>query len=105
MGTGQDPTALNRRKARKASERRNELTMQERFQDVKDFWLKQGPTRRRQLLKVPIRRLLQGGAPTLPELSDWISANDRQRYSADAFILCVVSPKLPLIAYAVPPDA
>ncbi len=59
----QDPTALNRRKARKANERRNELTMQERFQDVKDFWLKQGPTRRRQLLKVPIRRLLQGVHP------------------------------------------
>ncbi len=59
----QDPTALNRRKARKASERRIELTMQERFQDVKDFWLKQAPARRRQLLKVPIRRLLQGVHP------------------------------------------
>lgn len=56
----QDPAALNRRKARKASERRNELTMQERFQDVKDFWLKQTLARQQQLLTVPIRCLLQG---------------------------------------------
>jgi hypothetical protein len=50
-----------RRKGRnKGGDRRNELTMQERYQDVKDFWLKQSPARQRELLKVPIRLLLQG---------------------------------------------
>ncbi len=34
-----------RRKGRnnKGGDRRNEMTMQERYQDVKDFWLKQAP--------------------------------------------------------------
>ena len=50
-----------RRKGRnKGGDRRNELTMQERYQDVKDFWLKQSPARQRELLKIPIRLLLQG---------------------------------------------
>lgn len=36
------------------------MTMQERYQDVKDFWLKQAPARQKELLRVPIRLLLQG---------------------------------------------
>ena len=36
------------------------MTMQERYQDVKDFWLKQSPARQKELLRVPIRLLLQG---------------------------------------------
>ena len=36
------------------------MTLQERYQDVKDFWMKQSSARQRELLKVPIRMLLQG---------------------------------------------
>ena len=36
------------------------MTMQERYLDVKDFWLKQTPVRQKELLRVPIRLLLQG---------------------------------------------
>ncbi len=54
-----------RRKGRsnKGGDRRSEMTMQERYQDVKDFWLKQAPARQRDLLRVPIRLLLQGVTP------------------------------------------
>ena len=55
-----------RRKGRnnKGGDRRNEMTMQERYQDVKDFWLKQSPARQKELLRVPIRLLLQGWTDT-----------------------------------------
>jgi hypothetical protein len=53
------------------NERRNELTMQERFHDVKDFWLKQSPSRRKELLQVPVKKLLQGVAAWLLLLS-WL---------------------------------
>lgn len=53
-----------RRKGRnKGSDRRNELTMQERYHDVKDFWLKQSEARKKELLRIPIRLLLQGQQP------------------------------------------
>lgn len=50
----------NKGRGGKGSDRRLELSLGERFQEVRDFWLKQPPARRRQLLRVPIRRLLQG---------------------------------------------
>ena len=57
----QDMMPLARRKSsRKSGDRRNELTMQERYLDVKDFWLKQSEARQKVLLHVPIRALLQG---------------------------------------------
>ena len=49
-----------RKSSRKSGDRRNELTMQERYHDVKDFWLKQSEVRQKELLHVPIRALLQG---------------------------------------------
>ena len=49
-----------RKSSRKSGDRRNELTMQERYLDVKDFWLKQSEARQKELLHVPIRALLQG---------------------------------------------
>ncbi|CAK0744637.1 hypothetical protein CVIRNUC_001563 [Coccomyxa viridis] len=56
-----DMMPLARRKSsRKSGDRRNELTMQERYLDVKDFWLKQSEARQKELLHVPIRALLQG---------------------------------------------
>lgn len=62
---------MTRRKPRKTNERRNELTMQERYQDVKDFWLKQSPNTRKELLQVPVKELLQGGChPDVSQLCD-----------------------------------
>jgi hypothetical protein len=64
MHAAQDPVAAARRNNKgrggKGADRRPELSLGERFQEVRDFWLKQPPARRRQLLRVPIRRLLQG---------------------------------------------
>ena len=59
-----------RKSSRKSGDRRNELTMQERYLDVKDFWLKQSEARQRELLHVPIRALLQGlcRSSTVPKL-------------------------------------
>ena len=58
----QDMLLPARRKGRnnKGGDRRNEMTMQERYQDVRDFWLKQSATRQKELLRVPIRLLMQG---------------------------------------------
>jgi hypothetical protein len=68
VARAQDPLAAARRKGGRGggkgggadAGRRPELSLGERFQDVRDFWAKQPPARRRQLLRVPIRRLLQG---------------------------------------------
>ena len=54
-----------RRKARgKGGERRGEMTLQERYNDVRDFWARLPRTHRRALLRVPIRRLLEGARPS-----------------------------------------
>ena len=57
----QDAALASRRKARgKGGERRCEMTLQERYSDVRDFWARLPLARRRSLLRVPIRRLLEG---------------------------------------------
>jgi len=57
----QDAALASRRKARgKGGERRGEMTLQERYSDVRDFWARLPLARRRSLLRVPIRRLLEG---------------------------------------------
>lgn len=57
----QDAAVAARRKARgKGGERRGETTLQERYGDVHDFWTRLPPARRQQLMRVPIRRLLEG---------------------------------------------
>ena len=75
----QDMLIPARRKGRsnKGSDRRNEMTLQERYQDVKDFWMKQSSARQRELLKVPIRMLLQG----LSQAIFWQHVNSRCRQS------------------------
>ena len=60
----QDTAVAARRKARsKGGERRGEMTLQERFNDVRDFWMRLPRTHCRALLRVPIRRLLEGAHP------------------------------------------
>ena len=60
-GVAQDAAVAARRKARgKGGERRGETTLQERYGDVRDFWMRLPHARRRHVMRVPIRRLLEG---------------------------------------------
>lgn len=68
----QDAAVAARRKARgKGGERRGEMTLQERFNDVRDFWTRLPRTHRRALLRVPIRRLLEGARPSEVWVEMW----------------------------------
>ena len=49
-----------RGKGRSKADRRAEMTPEECYLDVKDFWLRLAPDRRTELLRVPIRQLILG---------------------------------------------
>ena len=60
----QDPsTAAARRKARARGDRRAEMSMLERYNDVRDFWARLPAEERRRLLRVPVHSLLESESP------------------------------------------
>ena len=51
-------SAPKRSKGRGKADRRAEMTPEECYMDVKDFWLRLSPDQRSALLRVPIRQLI-----------------------------------------------
>ena len=63
LGYAQDAAAVARRKTR-GKDRRAEMTLEERYNDVREFWARLPPQERRKLLRVPLRSLLEGTPAT-----------------------------------------
>ena len=57
--TGQDLVSVPKRsKGRGKADRRADMTPEECYMDVKDFWLRLSPDARSALMRVPIRQLI-----------------------------------------------